>query len=115
MGCCGQNRAALSYLPSATYRATEPRPNPPGPSAFRAGLATSPTSQPNGAAEHRGTGLTARPASRAMPLRYVERKGVVVRGPTSGVDYRFTADNPVQSVDVRDADSLLRSGLFMRA
>lgn len=50
-----------------------------------------------------------------MPLRYVERKGVVVRGPTSGVDYRFTADNPVQSVDVRDADSLLRSGLFMRA
>ena len=50
-----------------------------------------------------------------MPLRYVERQGVVVRGPASGVEYRFTAENPVQSVEVRDVDSLLRSGLFMRA
>lgn len=115
MGCCGQNRAALSHLPQATYLTTGPRPNPPGPSAFRAGLATSPTSPQNGAAERRGAGSSARPASRAMLLRYVERKGVVVRGPASGVDYRFTAESPVQGVDVRDADSLLRSGLFMRA
>ena len=50
-----------------------------------------------------------------MALRYVERKGVIVRGSASGIDYRFTFENPVQSVDVRDADSLLRSGLFMRA
>ncbi|MGZ5249426.1 MAG: hypothetical protein ACXWCE_04375 [Caldimonas sp.] len=50
-----------------------------------------------------------------MALRYIERKGVIVRGPASGVDYRFKAEAPVQSVDVRDADSLLRSGLFMRA
>lgn len=60
-------------------------------------------------------GSSARPGSRAMPLRYVERQGVVVRGPASGVEYRFTAENPVQSVEVRDVDSLLRSGLFMRA
>ena len=50
-----------------------------------------------------------------MPLRYVERNVVVVRGPAIGIEYRFTAENPVQSVDVRDADSLLRSRLFMRA
>lgn len=50
-----------------------------------------------------------------MLLRYVERNGVTVRGPASGIEYRFTAESPVQSVDVRDADALSRSGLFMRA
>lgn len=50
-----------------------------------------------------------------MLLRYVERNGATVRGPASGIEYRFVAANPVQSVDVRDVDALLRSGLFVRA
>jgi hypothetical protein len=50
-----------------------------------------------------------------MRLRYVERNAVAVRGPASGIEYRFSADAPVRHVDVRDADALLRSGLFMRA
>ena len=50
-----------------------------------------------------------------MLLRYVERNGVTVCGPASGVEYRFVAENPVHSVDIRDADALLRSGLFVRA
>ncbi len=50
-----------------------------------------------------------------MALRYVERQPVAVRGPASGVEYRFTAPGAVQEVDVRDADALLRSGLFVRA
>ena len=50
-----------------------------------------------------------------MSLRYVERTGVIVRGPASGAEYRFSVESPVHSVDVRDADALLRSGLFMRA
>ncbi|MEO7009750.1 MAG: hypothetical protein ABI156_11435 [Caldimonas sp.] len=50
-----------------------------------------------------------------MALRYIERNGVIVRGPASGTQYRFSVANPVQGVDVRDADALLRSGLFMRA
>ena len=114
MGCCGQNRAAFSNSLPLANRSWEVRPNLPGPSAFRAGLST-PTSPPNAAAERRGNGSSARPVGRAMPLRYVERNAVVVRGPASGIDYRFTAENPVQSVDVRDADALLRSGLFIRA
>lgn len=50
-----------------------------------------------------------------MLLRYVERNGATVRGPASGVEYRFVAEYPVQSVDVRDVDALLRTGLFVRA
>ena len=114
MGCCGQNRATLSNLPQATTRSMEMRSNLPGPAPFRDGLST-PAWPPNAAAERRGIGSSARPGSRAMPLRYVERNAVMVRGPASGTDYRFTAESPVQSVDVRDADALLRSGLFIRA
>ena len=83
------------------------RPNLPGLSA--------PVWSPNAAAERRTISSSARHGSRAIPLRYVERNAVIVRGPASGTDYRFTAESPVQSVDVRDADALLRSGLFMRA
>ena len=113
MGCCGQNRAALAQQPPASYSSPQTRANPPGPAAFQ--TASTPTWPPGGTAEHRGASASARPVRRAMALRYVERKGVIVRGPASGIDYRFTFENPVQSVDVRDADSLLRSGLFMRA
>ena len=49
-----------------------------------------------------------------MPLRYVQRNAVMVRGPASGAEHRFSAESPVQSVDVREADALLRSGLFIR-
>ena len=114
MGCCGQNRAAFTSPPTVSSRSWEVRPNLPGPSAYPAGLST-PTSPPNAAAERRGEGSSARPVSRAVQLRYVERSAVVVRGPASGIEYRFTAESPVQSVDVRDADSLMRSRLFMRA
>ena len=114
MGCCGQNRAALAQQPPASYSSPQTRANPPGPGAFQTALST-PTWPPGGTAEHRGASSSARPGRRAMALRYVERNGVIVRGPASGIDYRFTFENPVQSVDVRDADSLLRSGLFMRA
>ena len=113
MGCCGQNRAEFNNLPPVT-RSREVRSDLPGPTGFRAALST-PTSPPNAAAERRGIGSSARPVGRAMSLRYVERNGVIVRGPASGAEYRFSVESPVQSVDVRDADALLRSGLFMRA
>lgn len=113
MGCCGQNRAAFSNQSPVT-RSTESRSSVPGPTTFRADHST-PTWPPNAAAERRGTGSSARPVGRAMSLRYVERNAVIARGPASGAEYRFSAESPVQSVDVRDADALLRSGLFMRA
>jgi len=70
---------------------------------------------PSATVERQRNAASAQPGRRAMPLRYVERNAVMVRGPASGASYRFTAENPVQSVDLRDADALLRSGLFMRA
>jgi hypothetical protein len=78
------------------------------------GLST-PTWPPSAATERRGNGSSGRPIDRAVRLRYVERGTVVVRGGASGIEYRFSAESPVQSVDVRDADSLMRSRLFMRA
>ena len=50
-----------------------------------------------------------------MAVRYLERAEVVVRGQYSGRTYRFSAASPVLLVEVRDADALLRSRLFMRA
>ena len=76
---------------------------------------SAPTSPASAGAERRGNGSSGRPIGRAVMLRYVERGTVVVRGGASGIEYRFSAESPVQSVDVRDADSLMRSRLFMRA
>ena len=114
MGCCGQNRAALSNLPPANHPSTLGQAAWPSPSA---GL-SSPWSQGRPVADqtgHRSVGPTAAPGSRVIRLRYIERKPVMVRGPASGAEYRFSLDDAVQSVDLRDADALLRSSLFVRA
>lgn len=55
------------------------------------------------------------PASaRSVVLRYRERARVMVRGPVTGRSYEFSAGQPSQSVDARDAESLLRTRYFMR-
>jgi hypothetical protein len=50
-----------------------------------------------------------------VTLRFTQRNPVLVRGTATGLQYRFSATEPEQSVDRRDADTLLRSGLFVRA
>ena len=47
-------------------------------------------------------------------VRYTESQSVVVRGPVTGRRYAFSAANPVQSVDPRDAGALLRARFFRR-
>ena len=113
MGCCGQNRSAMSASQAATQRSREWPSNLPGPTALR----TDPSlrGSASSAVAERNSNVAPALSRRAMSVRYVERNAVIVRGPASGTSYRFSAASPVQSVDVRDADSLLRSGLFMRA
>jgi hypothetical protein len=48
-------------------------------------------------------------------LRYSETSPIVVSGPVSGRPYRFTREDPVQRVDARDADALLRTRFFTRS
>lgn len=93
MGCCGQARAA--YLP-------EFRP-PPAVRAPEAGAEGTPMD--GGAA----------PAPGSVRLRFTRESGVRVRGPVSGLSYAFSGDAPVQSVDARDAETLLQTGYFRRA
>ena len=50
-----------------------------------------------------------------MAIRYVQTAPVRVRGLITGRSYEFSTSEPVQSVDARDASSLLRTQFFRRA
>lgn len=98
MGCCGQHRnaggpTALSHRP-ATGMAVGQSPSPAWPL-------------------HPGNGAT--PDRGVVPLRSRERARLLVRGPVTGRAYEFSAAQPIQAVDARDAESLLRTRLFLRA
>lgn len=54
-------------------------------------------------------------AAPGVRLRYLERSPVLVRGPVTGRQYEFSGSRPVQRVDGRDAEALLRTGFFRRA
>ncbi len=50
-----------------------------------------------------------------VSVRYLERSPIRVRGPVTGQQYEFSESRPVQSVDGRDASSLLQSRFFRRS
>jgi hypothetical protein len=49
-----------------------------------------------------------------VALRAVANGGINVRGPASGRQYSFSAAAPVQHVEARDAEALLRTSWFRR-
>jgi hypothetical protein len=49
-----------------------------------------------------------------VSLRYLENSPIRVRGPVTGQDYEFSGSRPVQSIDARDASSLLKTRFFRR-
>ena len=104
MGCCGQKRATLT---SARLTAvTRLSANPPAA-----------TSQPPIAGKQVTVHTRAAqplPAYSSVPLRYTETSLILVRGPKSGRQYQFSASNPVQAVDARDVNALLRTRFFAR-
>ena len=93
MGCCGQSRNELQVAMPAALRPAWPMPAVQGPDA--------PAATAGGA--------------RAVVLRYRERARVLVRGPVTGQAYAFSAGQPTQPVDARDAEALLRTRHFVRA
>lgn len=96
MGCCGQGREALRGQTARASRGQVVAAGRQVPSA-------------------RAASSAATTERMLMAVRYLERAEVVVRGQHSGRTYRFSAASPVLLVEVRDADALLRSRLFMRA
>ena len=45
-------------------------------------------------------------------LESLQKNGFVVRGPATGRHYQFAEGSSTQSVDLRDAHALVRTGLF---
>jgi hypothetical protein len=57
----------------------------------------------------------ARPANTAHPhLLYYGTTKLSVRGPVTGILYLFSRQQPIQTVDPRDAVSMLKTRLFRR-
>jgi hypothetical protein len=83
MGCCGQNRAALSrrLVGDSTSRSIEIIEPP----------------------------VEAGPPVR---LHYEHARPILVRGPATGRVYQFSDSHPDGNVDTRDAVALLRTRLF---
>jgi len=75
------------------------------PTASRPAAAPAPAPEPRPAATLFG----------AVSLRYLARSAVVVRGPVTGMQYRFSGAEPVQRVARADRDALLRTGHFAMA
>ncbi len=124
--CCGQKRSQLQNSP-APIRA---RSVPQSLSANRQGLAlgTQPSalpkmasvaphshvSPPTRAVQPAPTTTTSTPHS-SIAIRYLETSPVRVQGLVTGRRYEFSPSQSVQSVDARDASSLLNTRFFSRA
>lgn len=98
MACCGQLRSAFRLESTPHPSASRPVPTPP----------PSPASA-TGSAQDSG------PVGPATLLRYTKDTPILVRGPATGRQYRFSPSSPNQAVDLRDAEALLRTGLFTAA
>jgi len=94
MPCCGQNREkARMAAEQAPAQPRIPREKPaPGP-ALR----------------------VAAPVGPAARLRYTGTVPITVRAPQSGRSYSFSGREPERTVDRRDVEALLKTGLFRRA
>ena len=107
MPCCGQGRAQLkaatNAIPRQNARTTATPPPIESPRAR-------PIEQPKAAA---ATPSPAR-AHHEVALRYLAQSSVIVIGPISGRQYRFSGAAPIQRVARCDLASLLATGQFRR-
>jgi hypothetical protein len=55
---------------------------------------------------------TAQPAEQSVTIRYLGRSAIRIRGPRTGHVYVFRPGEPDQLISHRDAEVLLRTGLF---
>jgi hypothetical protein len=99
MSCCGQSRARVAAAaPTKTATAVP---------AAKAAL-VKPVAPKSIAA-------AAAPSGPTMKLHYTGVAPVRVRGPQTGRTYVFSGAAPIGAVDRRDAEGLMRIGLFRRA
>ena len=103
MTCCGQRRAAVTTA-GQVLRPTPTQLGALPPTASRPAPAPAPARAP------------VRPPAASLfggvALRYLARSPVVVLGPVTGMEYRFSGADPVQPVARADRDALLQTGHF---
>jgi hypothetical protein len=113
--CCGQKRLELSndstrtnvrHIPSNTHTSFLPPRLETNGFGLRHITSQIPTSG--------STFAGARSFQPTVSLRYVRGSPVRVRGSLSGRYYEFSGSRPVQAVQARDAELLLRTHLFQR-
>jgi len=59
--------------------------------------------------------VTAQRAQPGVAIRYLGRSAILVRGPRTGQVSTFRPGEPGRLIDPRDAEVLLRTGIFRRA
>ena len=107
MQCCTQGRAKLKNSP--TQSPTQVSPGT-GHAAFPANPGRPANPAINPGAAHRpnsGSGGT-------TTLSYNQSAPILVHGPITGRQYLFSSSRPEQTVDRRDVEGLLSTGLFRR-
>lgn len=62
-----------------------------------------------------GVSAQASAATSQVSLRYLESSPVRVRGPVTGIHYKFSGTRPIEAVDARDAPALMRTRFFRQA
>jgi hypothetical protein len=113
MGCCGQKRAALrSAPPPAVITSATPYSSHAQPVSSKVPVPGDRPVTPASAREAVSSGV---PPYLSVRLRYLESSPILVRGPETGRQYQFSATEPLQTVDPRDAPALLRTGFFRQA
>jgi hypothetical protein len=107
MPCCGQGRAELRASTNAT-----PRQN--ARTAVNTPAIKSSGARPVEQREATATAALPPAAHGEVALRYLAQSSIIVVGPVSGRQYRFSGAAPIQRVARADQASLLATGHFRR-
>jgi hypothetical protein len=103
--CCGHRRSEWLSSQAPMRSIQRSALTEPGKTAIRPSAA---------AATPNSTGNSQITTSSFIKIRSVEASPLRVRGLFTGRSYEFTSSQPVQSVDTRDAASLLNTRYFRR-
>jgi hypothetical protein len=106
MPCCGQKRTALKTSTSPSVNAhvgSQRGPAPNSVPSYTPVRAASVTSRPG-----------IEPGIYTVALQYTENSAIVVEGASTHRRYEFSAAQPIQIVDVHDANALLQTRFFVR-
>ncbi len=99
MSCCGQKREQIR----SPQRTTNPQANQPTIISAQTSARITTPAPANSSEPHS-----------SVRLRYLSSAAIRVTGGATGRAYQFSSKQPLQNVDARDAELLLRTRFFRR-